>query len=226
MQQYELPVKQAIQKVEEHVGEIKQVLPRRPLHVIPLATILLATNEVLSRHPDFKHVEKGNPTSVLSPVKNGREQYSYYELGHNLLVDRVVSKLVAEKHLESRHAEKFKTFLGRLHYNPPASLARSQQSAFEEFERELSPDHLNALLVATHDAWAEQTHELHAVHLSGKDETEVGGNLGDMFHNATSQRVLMLLDLKQLRRGMSPAEAIKLRLNKLLTIAKVPAYTD
>ncbi len=157
---FEFDARRAAQIAAKHVGDVVASLPRRPLHEIPLSEIMKTTSNILKCHPDFVKVRISR--WEITPVPKGRSKrplYSYYEIGHKLIVARIISELNAEGELPAHHEARFKEALGQLYCNPPKQMIRRSIKAWDKLVNLLGVEKADMLMKRTLELGAKYAKE-------------------------------------------------------------------
>jgi len=193
--QFVLPVDKAIAKVEEHCRAIEAELPKKPLHEIPYTELYRTVAKVLSSHRDWRFQRPGDKADLI-PVQGDRWLYSHQEIGHNFILKRVVSQLIAEQLLPRKHENLFKDALGRLRYNLPLEFRRRQLKAFERLVKAIGEKKADKLIVRANELWLQHGEDYANYVFPGYFEKhlqlprDVTLPLGDMFGNASHHPIL------------------------------------
>lgn len=200
---YFLPVKRAVEKVREHVELVKKYIGR-PLHEVPILDIKLAIVNTLKDHPDFQMLKSAQQTPYLKPKIGEDELYADYEIGHHLLIDRLISKLRAEGKLQKQRENDVRAILGELYHNPPKSCIKKQITAINRLERRLGAQKTDELLKTIRAEWISQGMEV-AQHPTIRHMS--GDEVSDVLHNPTTNVAMDGLFFAE--EGERPVKAVK-----------------
>lgn len=209
---FALPVNRAVKKIAEHAELVAQHLGK-PLHEASVKEIKIATVDSLRNHPEFAI----NPTSGLNAVKNGKTLYCAYELGHRLLVDRLISKLKSEGNLSEEHAPEVSKLFGILYYNPPALVLKKQLTALNKLEKQLGREKTEILLGQIQKEWNDTKNEGFT-----KDESQYERELSDLFSNPKSNMLVFWLNFRE--KHETPIEKLRTKLQHYMGTAKETYY--
>lgn len=129
--EYALTSREAIAKIREHGKVVLAALPKTPFHEVPLLELIRTTQRVLQLHRDFKELEIAGLPMLVPASETEKHLYSFYEVGHFLVLERIASRLKAERALSNIHEDIFKNAIGKLFYAPPKSVTRRQLTAIK-----------------------------------------------------------------------------------------------
>ena len=103
--EYALKNQDRVDRVKSDAAALMGKFPGVEPHEIPLKELVMATSDFLEKDPSFR----------LTPYSR-KQPYSYYDIPHVLLSERVLSRLKDEGFIHARDEEKVRQALSRLHY--------------------------------------------------------------------------------------------------------------
>ncbi len=202
----------AIKKVKAHaslvIAESLKGHPGKKLHEIPFREIVLTANKVLAKNGLWRRSKTGGRIRPLD--KKGKESYSTYELGHTIILARVLSQLKAERRINSREATMLEKSLGKLRFNYPKRVYEKMISAVENMEKKLGKSQADSILERTKSIWLTHDYNKPFVHPNNEEHL-----FEDSFKNPVSSVLVMTAAKKRNPQETSLAERYKKYLRKM-----------
>ncbi len=217
----ETPAREVIIHVEKHVRQVvKQLAKKHPgkkLHEISWEDLLQGTCEFIAGHKDFRiqDPETGSgfiPMGNLPEPEAGRMRrvlYWNYELGHQILTERMLTQLKAEGVLPPEHEKRFKTALGRTYLKSSIELRQQQLRAFTQLERKMDKAKLEKLILRAKEVWKQNDIQQRKTHEADFEKYKI---LRDALHNPGGHNLLTSFTVDEPSTIKTPIEEFRKKL--------------
>lgn len=213
MATFKLPFRKAITASKEHANLVIKQL-KTPLHETNIRTIIETTSDTLEKHPQFSRFET---RPGIYPGTHGNQLYSHYEIGHQILLDRLIKRLKAKKQLPAKSEPLIRAIIGRLYYNVPKAEYKARLNAINRLERMLGTENAERLLQTIQNEMIAQSTEVSSI-----DKRKTKSILDDMFYNPLNY----LYHPDELKPGTSILTLMRFKLNYMLTHYTTSHYSQ